>query len=273
MLFTLLTFLTHSLGINIYKNTFNLLLGLFMATLIWDGSIYSDTSTGLWYGVSVPRTEQTDFTFSNNRITSYNSQGYMLQAGDETPSIYNYNLDGEKITGNYFNWLGDESSTSIITHGLFAGCTRNAVVKYNYLNHVPMAIIRKDASNAVDASGGVCYNIVNGGKVAVNIKGLSGVRVYNNTFYCDKTTSQTWRPLVFIYTNTDVTPNSKAEGTKIYNNIFYTKYQTSCITLSDSSCLSGFESDYNVFWNESNDGSIRFGYLGSTLTLWQWQNQ
>ena len=272
MLFTLIVFLTHAIGVNIYKNTLNLLLGLFMATLIWDGSTYLNTSTGTWLGVNVPRTEQTDFTFSNNRITSYNSQGYMLQAGDETPSIYNYNLDGEKITGNYFNWLGDESSTSIITHGLFAGCTRNAVVKYNYLNHVPMAIIRKDASNAVDASGGVSYNIVNGGKVAVNIKGLSGVQVYNNTFYCDKTTSETnGRPLVFIYTNTDVTPNSKAEGTKIYNNIFYTKYQTRCITLSDSSCLNGFESDYNVFWNESHDGSIRFGYLGSTLTFEQWQ--
>jgi uncharacterized repeat protein (TIGR02059 family) len=152
---------------------------------------------------------------------------------------------------------------------LFAGNNINAAIKYNYLDHVPMGIIRKSSSNMINSAGGVAYNIVRSGAVAINIKGMSNVSVFNNTLYTDRTTSETWRGLVYIYTNTDVAPNSVSHGTKIFNNIFYTKYQTHCIQIGDVESLTGFESDYNIFYCES--GSPLFNYCGSIKTFAQWQ--
>ena len=123
--------------------------------------------------------------------------------------------------------------------GVFTGHNIDVVVKYNYLDHVPMGIIRKSTTNMSNTGGGVAYNIVKSGAVAVVVKGMSNVNIYNNTFYTDRTTSQTWRPLVHIYTNIDNGGYSVAHGTKIYNNIFYTKYQTFAITVDDAESLTG----------------------------------
>jgi uncharacterized repeat protein (TIGR02059 family) len=121
----------------------------------------------------------------------------------------------------------------------------------------------------INTAGGVAYNSIRNGAVAVNIKGMSDVHVYNNTLYTDRTTSETWRGLVYIYTNTDVSPNSLSHGTRIFNNIFYTKYQTYCIQIGDTESTIGFVSDYNIFYCET--GSPLFSYCGSTKTFAQWQ--
>ena len=49
---------------------------------------------------------QTQFTYRNNSITSVNTHGYLLQAGDESPGSTNNKLDGEVIAGNKFVWNG-----------------------------------------------------------------------------------------------------------------------------------------------------------------------
>jgi uncharacterized repeat protein (TIGR02059 family) len=238
-------------------------------SLTIEGKNVNNTETGTWLGVNISRNQPTILTYRNNSITSLNTLGYLLQAGDESvASGTNNNLDGEVITGNKLNWSGTKSN-SIIPHGIFAGCNINAVVKFNYLNQVPMAIIRKSASNMSDNSGGVAYNIVKGGSVAVNIKGISNVKIYNNTLYSDRTTLETYRGLVDIYTNTDATPNSVAHGTIIKNNIFYTKYATNCIQVDDADALNGLVSDYNIFYSEA--GSPLFDYCGTTKTFAQWQ--
>ena len=231
-----------------------------------EGQTYTN-SDDTWLGVNIPRSVPTTLTFKNNSISSVNRNGYMLQAGDEVVAATNNNLAGEIITGNKFIWSG--SDMACITHGLFAGNNINAVIKYNYLDHVPMGIIRKSSSNMTNTAGGVAYNIVKSGAVAVNVKGMSNVQIYNNTLYTDRTTSQTWRGLIYIYTNTDVTPNSFSHGTKIYNNIFYAKYQTYCIQIGDTESLTGLESDYNIFYCET--GSPLFNYCGSVKTFAQWQ--
>ena len=231
-----------------------------------EGQTYTN-SEDTWLGVNIPRSVLTALTFRNNSISSINRNGYMLQAGDEVVAATNNNLAGEIITGNKFIWSG--SDMACITHGLFAGNNINAVVRYNYLDHVPMGIIRKSSSNMTNTAGGVAYNIVKSGAVAVNVKGMSNVHILNNTLYTDRTTSQTWRGLIYIYTNTDVAPNSFSHGTKIFNNIFYTKYQTYCIQIGDTESLTGLESDYNIFYCES--GSPLFNYCGSVKTFAQWQ--
>ena len=252
-----------------------MLLGFFLLTglaansqtiLTIEGQTYTN-SDDTWLGVNIPRSVPTALTFRNNSISSVNRNGYMLQAGDEVVATTNNYLDGEIITGNKFIWSG--SDMTCITHGLFAGNNINAAIKYNYLDHVPMGIIRKSSSNMINSTGGVAYNVVRSGAVAINIKGMSNVSVYNNTLYTDRTTSQTWRGLIYIYTNTDVTPNSVSHGTKIYNNIFYTKYQTYCIQIGDIESSTGLESDYNIFYCET--GTPLFNYCGSIKTFAQWQ--
>jgi uncharacterized repeat protein (TIGR02059 family) len=250
-----------------------IILFLFMAAaasaqtqLTMEGKSYSN-SADTWVGVNIPRTVPTKLLFKNNTITSTNRYGYMLQAGDESPVETNNNLDGAVITGNKFNWSGTDMT--VIPHGLFTGHNRNVVAKYNYLNYVPMGIIRKSGNSMSNTGGGVAYNIVKSGAVAVVVKGMSNVNVYNNTFYTDRTESQTWRPLVNVYTNTDGGRYSIAHGTKIYNNIFYTKYQTFAISIDDAESLTGLECDYNIYWCEN--GSPRFHVNGAVKTFAQWQ--
>jgi uncharacterized repeat protein (TIGR02059 family) len=74
---------------------------------------------------------------------------------------------------------------------------------------------------------------------------------------------------VHIYTNTDGGLYSVSHGTKIYNNIFYTRHRTPVITIADSESLTGFESDYNVFWCE--DGPLLFQADDVNYTFEEWQ--
>ncbi len=231
-----------------------------------EGKVYTN-SDATWSGVNIPRSVPTKLTFRNNAIESINTYGYMLQAGDDEVAATNNNLIDAVITGNKFTWNGTDMKS--ITHGLFTGHNLNSLIKYNYLDHVPMGIIRKSGTNMVNTGGGVAYNIVKSGAVGINIKGMSNVNVYNNTLYTDRTTSETWRGLIYVYTHIDVTPNSVSHGTKIYNNVFYTKYQTYCIQIDDAESTIGLESDYNIFFCES--GTPLFYYCGSVKTFAEWQ--
>lgn len=239
---------------------------LAQATLTMEGKTYTN-SDDTWLGVNIPRSEKTKLIFRNNSISSINRNGYLLQAGDESPTSTANNLDGAIISGNKLNWTG--SDMTVIPHGIFTGHNSNVIIKYNYVNNVPMGVIRKSGNSMSNTGGGVAYNIIKGGAVGLVVKGMSNVNVYNNTFYTDRTTSQTWRPLLHIYTNTDGGRYSIAHGTKIYNNIFYTKYKTYAITVDDNESLIGLECDYNIYWCES--GAPTFKVNGSTKTFEQWQ--
>lgn len=234
--------------------------------LTTEGQTFTNTDNK-WPGVNIPRAVPTTLYFRNNAIISKNNEGYMLQAGDEAPASTNNKLDGAVITGNVLRWSG--TSMESITHGIFTGHNINVMIKYNYVDHAPMGIIRKSGNNMSNTSGGVAYNIVKGGAVGIVVKGMSNVNIYNNTVYGDRTTSQTWRPLVNIYTNTDFGVYSVAHGTKIFNNIFYTKYRTPIISIDDAESLVGFQSDYNVFWSEA--GPPIFNINGVTMTFEQWK--
>jgi hypothetical protein len=234
--------------------------------LTMSGKTYSNNAD-TWTGVDIPRSQPTRLIFRNNRITSVNRYGYLLQAGDEGVRSTNNNLDGAVITGNKLIWTGTDMK--VIPHGIFTGHNKDVIIKYNYLDDVPMGIIRKSSNNMSNTSGGVAYNIVKGGVVGMVVKGMSNVNIFNNTFYNDRTPAQTWRPLIHVYTNTDNGNNSVAHGTKIYNNIFYTKHQTLSITIADAESLTGLECDYNVYWCEN--GSPRFSVNGITKTFKEWQ--
>lgn len=234
-------------------------------SLIIEGKSYSN-SEDTWYGVNIARTVPTALIFRNNSITSINRYGYLLSAGDEVPGVYNTNLNGAVITGNVITWNGTPE-IGIIPHGIFTGYNVNVKVKYNYINKVPMAIIRK-SNGMTDVSGAVAYNIIKDPGIGVVIKGMNGVRIYNNTFYSSLTTSQTNRALIDIYENPSVTPAGTATGTKVFNNIFYTKNNIRNISIT-SACRHGFQSDYNIYYCES--GTPTFSVDGSVKTFTEWQ--
>ena len=106
-----------------------------------EGRVENNSEAGIWEGINVPRSQPTSFTYQNNSITSVNASGYMLQAGDENISGTNNNLDGEVITGNKFIWNGTDVES--ITHGVFTGYNINTILIYNYLDNVPMGLLRK----------------------------------------------------------------------------------------------------------------------------------
>ncbi len=232
---------------------------------IIEGKTYTN-SDSTWLGVNISRKDPTSLTFKNNSITSVNRYGYLLCAGDEVPGASNNNLDAAVITGNRLKWNGTPE-IGIIPHGIFTGYNINVKVKYNYLDRVPMAIIRK-SNGMTDVSGVVAYNIVKDPGVGIVIKGMNGVRIYNNTFYSSLTTSETNRPLVHIYENSDISPAGSATGTKIFNNVFYTKNKIRNISISSAN-MPGFESDYNIFYCES--GTPVFSVNGSLKTFAEWQ--
>lgn len=235
-------------------------------TLEYRGETYTNSTTGDWSGVDIPRDEPTNFSFIDNSITSVNQSGYMLHAGNDAGDSTDNNLDGEIIRGNRLTWNG--SGTESITHGIFTGHMIDVEIKYNYLDKVPMAIIRKSTYPMSNNSGGVSYNIIkNPIATAGVIKGMNNVAFYNNTIY--SSLSGPWRGLIDIYSNDDVTPKIAAEGAKIKNNIFFTSHQLYNIAIHDASCLPGFESDYNLFW--CSDGTPHFNYLEEDKTFAQWQ--
>ena len=170
------------------------------AILHIEGTTVSNSITGYWGGYNVARNVPTILTYQNNTITSVNTSGYMLQAGDEQITSTNSNLDGSFIAGNKFVWNGTDLSST--THAVFTGYNLNVIIKYNYLFQTPFGILRK-SNGMTNTSGGVAYNIIINPMVGIVAKGINNVNVFNNTLYSNKTTSETTRGLIDIYTNTD----------------------------------------------------------------------
>jgi uncharacterized protein YjdB len=224
--------------------------------------------TGSWSGVVIPRSVPTLLTYKNNSITSVNTYGYMLQAGDEVPGSTNNKLDGEVITGNKFVWNGVNGST-VITHGLFVGYNINSVVRYNYLDKVPYGIIFKSGTdqgvNMTFTTGGCSYNICKNGKFSGRVKGINGVKFINNTFYSGD--GKGWY-LLLITENMDRNIPSPSIGTKVFNNIFYSTIQIPMIKI-ESESLKDFECDYNIYWCSA--GEPKFNIDGATVSWSQWR--
>ena len=231
-----------------------------------EGTEVIDTDTGVSEGVVIPNNMPTKLIYRNNSVTAVNSGGYMLCAGDEVPSQNNHNLDGAIITGNKFTWNGtDETST---THAMFTGYNIDVILEYNYLHNAPNGIQRK-SNGMIEGSGVIAYNILNNPQVGIVVKGMNGVKIYNNTFYNDEMPEQNSRGLIDIHTNYDNGLQASSTGTKIFNNIFYTRNKKLNIKIYETTCLSDFESDYNLFWCDA--GEPIFEIAGVTITFAQWQ--
>ena len=237
-------------------------------TFLREGVTIKNTETGTWYGDNIQRNLPTIATYRNNSVTSVNTNGYIVQAGDDGPSSLNNNLDGEVVTGNKLIWNG-VNDPDIITHGLIVGYNINSIVEYNYIDRAPYGIIFKSGNaageNMTFTTGGCAYNICKNGKFAVRMKGINGVRAFNNTFYNDDGSG--WY-FVFISANMDMPVKTPSTGAKIFNNIFYSTTQFPMIKI-ESGCFTDFECDYNVYW--CTDGEPKFMIDGVSITWDEWR--
>lgn len=246
---------------------------LAQVNLSYIGQTFIDTTCTNVNGISIPRTDLATFVFKNNYVESCNTGGYMLQAGVENNTYPQYvnTLPNSEIIGNKFVWTGDQNANTI-THGIFTGYEANARIMYNYLDYVPMGIIRK-SDGMTDSTGVVAYNIIrNPPAVGVVVKGMNGVRIYNNTFYSEDSTYTspgigTWRGLIDVYKNDN--PVADAKYVKIKNNIFYTKRRIVNINVMDTACLQGFECDYNIYWCEEGEPRFQIGANYKTWAEWR----
>lgn len=233
-----------------------------------EGLVVNNTITGNWGGVNIPRNVPVKLYFQNNSITSVNSSGYLLQAGDEAPLLSNNRLDGALISGNKFVWKGTVTP-SIITHGLFYGYNINGLIQYNYLDNVPYGIIFKSGTDAgvnmTFTTGGAAYNIVKNGHFAVRMKGINGVKVYNNTFYSG---DQAGWYLVLITENMDRANGAPSLGARLFNNIFYTKYKIPSIKVDVRETFQDFQCDYNLYYCEEGDHKPVFS-IGDVEYSWE----
>ena len=133
---------------------------LAQVNLSYIGQTFIDTTCTNVNGISIPRTDLATFVFKNNYVEACNTGGYMLQAGVESNTYPQYvnTLPNSEIIGNKFVWTGDQNANTI-THGIFTGYEANARIMYNYLDYVPMGIIRK-SNGMTDSTGVVAYNII-----------------------------------------------------------------------------------------------------------------
>jgi hypothetical protein len=240
----------------------------------------TDTGTGACYqystdvgGALPPNT----FIFRNNYVSAVNTGGYVVQLGDDGNGDTNNWLQGELVSGNKIVWGGGTAAYgSSITHGVIVGYEINAVVKYNYINNTPYSIIYKsgDGTSAgnylTNTSGGASYNIVRNGRFAARVKSLHGVKYCNNTFYTGD--GQSWY-MALISPDTDYALTVPTNNTKFFNNIFYSEASTSMIRIYDN-CLTGFESDYNIFYCASGTPFFEIGNQTAGFTQYnfaQWQ--
>jgi len=241
-----------------------------MAELLIENQNLVYDSDSSFIGYNITRTTDTDLIFRNNYLSSVNNSGYMLIAGDENVSAYNNNLDGSIIEHNYFDWNGT-LAIGIITHGVFTGYNINNIIRYNYLDNVPMGIIRK-SNGMTDTSGVIAYNIIKNGSPGVVCKGMNGVRIYNNTFYSNHSSAVCNRAMIDIYYNDSIGVSATSQNCKVKNNIFYSVESDIKFISIDSYSSTGFECDYNIYWceNSVNNEPI-FTYHGSTYTWTQWR--
>ena len=181
-------------------------------------------------------------TVKRSRFSNGTNTTMLLVAGDDTyVTTRDNNMDGAKIIGNKFEWTGYAAYPGSILHGVLLGMNKNQVVKHNYVEGAPYSFVYKASKQEPMEStrGGHSYNIHRNSKT-LNIKGMSGVKLYNNTFY---NTRYSNFYNIHVYENNssgETKPYNPAKNVKIKNNIIYQKYDIPAIRVDQTTCLAGF---------------------------------
>jgi hypothetical protein len=225
-----------------------------------------------WRGVDIERSEPTLLTFRANAITSINTSGYMLQAGDDSYLSTANNLDNSVIAGNYLDWNGTPGTG--LCHGMMAGYNINYSVKHNRINGPFYGIVHEggydNGNPMVNARGGITYNIFDDCPTAIVVMGYDNPMIYNNTFYYGL--SENSIGIIRIRNSNGTEIPAPSTNVKIKNNIFYSVNTVPFIYVEEG-LLDGLECDYNVYYcEESTDNEPIFIVADTTVTWDEWRS-
>jgi hypothetical protein len=211
-----------------------------------------------------PHTTKWQLTIKNSLFSSSVS-GYFLYCGDDAWFENSAgNFDGTVISGNKLVYTGSTSDV----HTIIAGFNVNYHIKFNYFLNTPYTVVNKQSKYHPQAytTGGFSYNIIKNSR-HIRTGGTNGLRIYNNTFYIDKNWTAYDECAILLGAQNDTSVSSNI---KIKNNIFYRKIDGYMLIIG-TDCEVGLECDYNVYWNEGGDGTIKIMYGGNTKTWAEWR--
>ncbi len=215
----------------------------------------------------VPREEPTDLTIRRSSFISDAASGFILLAGDGgNITATQNNLDCAKIIGNKF--VSTTGGTD--RNAMLLGNNINYIVQHNYFDRVGYSSSYRNGGVLPMewTAGAHAYNIHKNTK-ALLIKGMSGLRVYNNTFFA-KENGSLYHIRIEKNRNSDI--DVPATNTKIKNNIFYQEINIPAIFIEQESCLAGLECDYNVYYAEDKVDKKPYFDIGENRYTWdEWR--
>jgi hypothetical protein len=120
------------------------------------------------------------------------------------------------------------------------------------------------------AGGNICYNIFKDTKYAMPEKGYDGSRIYNNIFYTGVDFSFSYQlSIKSSDTGGFDSPYPNSKNTDVKNNIFYATGNTIAINLENTE---GFQCDYNIYyWESTTNHEPIFRVNGSGVSWDQWR--
>ncbi len=221
--------------------------------------------------LNVPRKEPVQLTIKRSFFRFDDSRFFILEAGDNTDdNTTKNNLDGAMIIGNKFVWTADNDDQASTQHSLMLGNNINYTIRHNYFDRLRYtSVFKNPGEEAMEWTDGAhAYNIHKNTRALI-IKGMSGVRIYNNTFYA-KDLSPLYH--ISIEENTGSEPAVPATKIKIKNNIFYQDASIPAFRIRQKSGLEGLECDYNIYYCENReDKQPYFEIEGENISWDEWR--
>lgn len=175
-------------------------------------------------GYEIARSSLTNLIFRYSRITSNYDDGFLLMAGDnDYNASTSYKLPGAQIYGSRF--IGTNTYPSGSLHALMVGYNANYDIHHNYISAYDYGITNEggypDHTSTINTTGGIYYNIFKNNLYNIVNKGHDGTRIYNNTFYTTFNEQGQFIGVKQSDTGGFTEPHPSSKNTKIKNNIFY----------------------------------------------------
>jgi proteasome assembly chaperone (PAC2) family protein len=226
---------------------------------------YSETGN---FNVIQSPSIKTSVLIENNYIINKSLSGYGVSVGNETTTAFDNNISGIVIRNNtiflarYYDVDADNN-----VHGIFVGFQKDAIVEHNYIFGAGLGIVHKGSTGTTYTSGRTSYNlVVNSTDVGIYSKGVSGVKIINNSII--NTTSDNSFTGILLGANTG---GDESASITIKNNIIDIKngLNTSNPYVFNTGCDVGHVIDYNNVYNSTSDKIGSIAYVLSTFTEWQ----
>lgn len=251
-------------------------------TWVEDDTSIVDIVTGSQTLYVVPEGSAVIAKFLSSLIQFRQAGGYVFTIGADVSDDANYgNLDGALVSGNKFYYDNWPTGVGAAFHGYFTRGNRNINTRLNYFDEIPdLALIAKASqemiTNIWDA-GGFNNNIFRNPGYLSN-KAVTGLRIYNNTFYKSRNDGNYFISVVNNPDPGQSEPYMEADSVKIKNNIFVSTGNDSIVLRIFRSCIEGLEMDHNIYWFENTVGNTPYfrvttisPFSDSIFNLIEWQ--